>query len=167
MPAAGASPRPSVDLAPSPFARLALAHALAMGGDALVTMALAGSLFFDISPTAARGKVILSLVLTVAPFAVVGPLLGPVLDRLPGGRRLLLVLAAVARVLTCLAMAEVVDRLLLFPAAFAFLVLSKTHAVTKSALVPAVVGSEAELVQANAKLSLGSVAVSVVAAVPG
>ena len=164
---AGAAARPSVDLGPSPFARLALAHALSAGGDALVTMALAGSLFFDISPGAARGKVILSLVLTMAPFAVVGPLLGPVLDRLPGGRRLMLVLAAFARAVTCLAMAEVVDGLLLFPAAFAFLVLSKTHAVTKSAFVPAVVASEAELVQANAKLSLGSVAVGVVAAVPG
>ncbi|HEX2040195.1 MAG TPA: MFS transporter [Acidimicrobiales bacterium] len=164
---AGAAARPPVDLGPSPFARLALAHALATAGDALVTMALAGSLFFDISPGAARGKVILSLVLTMAPFAVVGPLLGPVLERLPGGRRLMLALAAAARVLTCLAMAEVVDRLLLFPAAFAFLVLSKTHAVTKSALVPAVVSSEAGLVEANAKLSLGSVAVGVVAAVPG
>lgn len=164
---AGAAARPSVDLGPSPFARLALAHALSAGGDALVTMALAGSLFFDISPGAARGKVILSLVLTMAPFAVVGPLLGPVLDRLPGGRRLMLVLAAFARAVTCLAMAEVIDGLLLFPAAFAFLVLSKTHAVTKSAFVPAVVASEAELVQANAKLSLGSVAVGVVAAVPG
>jgi hypothetical protein len=163
----GAPARPSVDLAPSPFARLALAHALAVGGDALATMALAGSLFFDISPGAARGRVILSLVLTMAPFAVVGPFLGPVLDRLPGGRRLLLVLASLARVAACLAMAAVVDGLLLFPAAFAFLVLSKTHAVTKSALVPTVVASEADLVQANAKLALGSVAVGVVAAVPG
>src|SRR5688500_5823441 len=98
---AGDPARPSVDLAPSPFARLALAHALAMGGDALATMALAGSLFFDISPGAARGRVILSLVLTMAPFAVVGPLLGPVLDRLPGGRRLMLVLAALTRVVAC------------------------------------------------------------------
>jgi len=151
----------------SPFGRLAVAHALAVGGDALVTMALAGSLFFDISPGAARGRVALSLVLTMAPFAVVAPFLGPALDRRAGGRRLMLVLAAAGRVVTCLAMARVVDNLLLFPAAFCSLVLSKTHAVTKSAFVPLVVHAEAELVEANAKLALGGAAAGVVAAVPG
>ena len=44
-----------------------------VAGDTMVTVALAGSLFFDISPTAARGRVTLSLLLTMAPFAVVAP----------------------------------------------------------------------------------------------
>ena len=62
--------------------------------------------------------------------------------------------AAVGRAVTCLAMAAVVDSLLLFPAAFTALVLSKAHAVAKSSLVPAAVDSEERLVEANAKLSL-------------
>ena len=45
----------------SPFARLARAHALAAAGDALVTIALAGSLFFDLDPNDARWKVFLYL----------------------------------------------------------------------------------------------------------
>ena len=153
-------------LGPSPFSRLAVAHAFSVAGDALVTVALAGSLFFDISPSAARGRVALSLVLTVAPFAVVAPFLGPAIDRFRGGRRLTVLGAAVGRALACLFMARVLDTLLLFPATFAVLVLSKTHAVAKSSLVPTVVVSDEDLVQANAKLALGSAAVSVVASGP-
>ena len=151
----------------SPFSRLAVAHALAVAGDALVTVALAGSLFFDISPTAARGRVALSLALTMAPFGLVAPFLGPAIDRLRGGRRLTIVLAALARAGTCLYMAGVLDSLLLFPAAFALLVLSKTYAVAKSAIVPTVVASKDHLVEANSKLALISAVMAVVAAGPG
>lgn len=154
-------------LTASPFSRLAVTHALSLFGDALVTMALAGSLFFSISPSQARGRVALSLVLTVAPFGLVAPFLGPAIDRREGGRRIVVVLVAGARAVTCLYMAAVVDRLLLFPAAFVFLVLSKTHAVTKSALVPTVVDHDDELVQANSRLALTGAAIGLVAAVPG
>ena len=157
---------PSVDLAASPFARLAAAHALAVAGDTLVTTALAGSLFFDISPSAARGRVALSLVLSMAPFAVVAPFLGPAVDRVQGGRRAVMVGVAVARAVTCLFMARVLHGLLLFPAAFAVLVLAKTHSVTKSSLVPAVVDSEEELVEANSKLALIGVVMGLLAAGP-
>ena len=54
-----------------PFTWLARTHAAAAAGDAAVAISLAGSLFFDISPEAARGKVALYLLLTMAPFAVV------------------------------------------------------------------------------------------------
>ncbi|MGZ8734023.1 MAG: MFS transporter, partial [Acidimicrobiia bacterium] len=70
----------------SPFGRLAAAHAVSMIGDACVTVALAGTLFFNISPGAARPKVLLYLLLTVAPFALVAPVIGPLLDRSRGGR---------------------------------------------------------------------------------
>lgn len=154
-------------LTASPFSRLAVAHALSLMGDAFVTMALAGSLFFSISPSQARGRVALSLILTVAPFGLVAPFLGPAIDRRESGRRSVVVLVAAARAVTALYMAVVVDRLLLFPAAFVFLVLSKTHAVTKSALVPTVVDHDDELVQANSRLSLIGAAVGLVAAIPG
>lgn len=150
----------------SPFSRLVVAHALAVAGDALVTTALAGSLFFDISPTAARGRVALSLVLTIAPFALVAPFLGPAIDRVRGGRRLMVFLAAAGRAVAAWLMAGVLDGLLLFPVTFALLVLSKTHSVAKSSLVPTVVRSDEELVQANSKLALMSAVVGLVAAGP-
>jgi len=150
-----------------PFRRLAVTHALALSGDALVTVALAGSLFFDISPTAARGRVALSLVLTMAPFAVVAPLLGPVIDRVQGGRRLMVAAAGAGRAVAALFAASWIDGLLLFPAAFALLVLSKTHAVAKSSLVPTVVEDREDLVGANARLALAGALVSTAAALPG
>ncbi len=75
----------------TPFGRLALTHVLSTAGDTLVTISLAGSLFFSISPEAAKSKVILYLLLTMAPLAVVAPLMGPVIDKSRGARRALVV----------------------------------------------------------------------------
>ena len=74
-----------------PFARLARAHAVAVAGDTLVAIALAGTLFFSIDVTEARSEVFLYLALTMAPFAVVAPLVGPALDRAVVGRRWIVV----------------------------------------------------------------------------
>ena len=154
-------------LSKSPFSRLAIVHMLAVAGDTFVTMALAGSLFFSISPQAARGKVALYLLLTVAPFAVVAPLLSPVIDRSRGGRRALIIAGAASRAIVCLSMAGHLNGLLLFPEAFAVLVLSKVHMVVKSALVPSTVAGEGELVAANSRLAVLSVLAGFVAAIPG
>src|SRR4051812_26338520 len=89
-----------------PFARFARAHALFGAGDALVALALAGSLFFSISPDAARGRVALYLVLTMAPFAVVAPLIGPVLDGREGGRRTVVIASAAIRAVLCVLMID-------------------------------------------------------------
>lgn len=151
----------------SAFTRLARVHALSAAVDALVATSLAGSLFFSIPTGEARGRVALYLLLTIAPFAVVGPVMGPALDRTPGGRRLLVIGTGVARVAVCLAMSRYVDSLLLFPLAFAILVLGKAYAIARSALVPTVVDDDAELVEANAKLSLLSGVCGFAAAVPG
>src|SRR4029079_12627303 len=56
--------------------------------------------------------------------------------------------------------------LFLCPLAFVALVLSKGHAVAKSALVPAVVKDEHALVEANSRLSLVSVVASLVGGLP-
>ncbi|MCA1843779.1 MAG: MFS transporter [Actinobacteria bacterium] len=151
----------------TPFSRLAIAHCAGIAGDTLVTMALAGSLFFSISPSAARGRVAAYLLLTMAPFAVVAPLLGPVLDRSRGGRRTVMILSAASRALASLSMAKHLNGPWLFPEAFVLLVLSKTQMVTKSALVPSTVSSESELVEANSRLAVLSVIAGFVAAVPG
>ena len=126
----------------TPFGRLALTHVVLTAGDTLVAVSLAGSLFFSISPDAAKGKVILYLVLTMTPFAVVAPLLGPIIDRSRGARRAMVVVSAASRAAMCLVMAGGLSSLLLFPEAFVMLVLSKVYLVTKGSLVPLVVGDQ-------------------------
>ena len=138
----------------SPFARLARAHVITAVADALVTLALAGSLFFDLDPNEARWKVFAYLALTVAPLAFVAPFIGPALDRSHGGRRWMVVAVNGVRALVCLVMLDDLDSLVLFPEAFAVLALGKAYGVARSALVPTVVRNDAELVEANSKLQL-------------
>jgi hypothetical protein len=138
----------------SPFTRLARAHVLAATGDALVTIALAGSLFFDLDPNDARWKVFLYLALTMAPLALVAPFIGPALDRSHGGRRWMIVAVNAIRALVCLVMLDDLDSLVLFPQAFTVLAMGKAYGVARSALVPTVVRTDRELVDANSKLQL-------------
>ena len=135
-------------------------------GDALVTIALANSLFFDLDPNDARWKVFLYLALTMAPLALVAPFIGPALDRSVGGRRWMIVAVNAGRALVCLIMIDDLDGLLLFPEAFAVLAMGKAYAVSRSAVVPTVVRSDAELVEANSKLQLLSGLAVPLAAVP-
>ena len=60
---------------------------LSYGTDAMITVALAGTVFFGASPHAQRGNVLLYLLITMAPFALIAPVIGPALDRLQHGRR--------------------------------------------------------------------------------
>ena len=138
----------------SPFRRLARTHALMVSGDVAMFAALAGSVLFSLSPDAQRPKVLLYLLVSVAPFAVLAPLIGPTVDRIPGGRRFVVQVTAVGRAVLYIVMCFHIDDLLLYPLVFGVLVFSKTYAVSKSALVPMVVRNEAELVEANSKLSL-------------
>ncbi len=134
----------------TPFGRLALTHVVCTAGDTLVAVSLAGSLFFSISAKAAQGKVILYLVLTMAPFAVVAPLLGPVIDRSRGARRATVAVSCAGRAVMCFIMAGDLKSLLMFPEAFTLLVLSKVYLVTKGSLVPLVVGAPPAAVPGDA-----------------
>ncbi len=125
-----------------------------MAGDVFVTVSLAGTLFFDASATAARWKVVLYLLLTMAPFALVAPVLGPLIDRTRGGRRLMYAMCMAGRAVLCMLMAGHTKSLILYPLAFGALVLSKTQSVAKSALVPAVVDDPNEFVRANSRLAV-------------
>ncbi|HEX3088847.1 MAG TPA: MFS transporter [Ilumatobacteraceae bacterium] len=150
----------------SPFKRLARTHALMTAGDVAMVVSLAGSLFFSISPDAARSKVLLYLLVSFAPFAIVAPLIGPVIDRAPGGRRLIIQLTAIGRAFLFILMIFHLDDLLLFPLSFGVLILQKTYGVSRSALIPTVVNNKTELVEANSKLGLISGAVGAAAALP-
>jgi MFS family permease len=150
-----------------PFGRLALVQSLSSAGDAMVAVALANSVFFNVSEKAAQSDVALSLALTVAPFAVVGPLLGPLVERVRGGRRAIALAAALGRAGCCFFMAFWVHSLVLFPIAFFSLVFSKLWLVTKAALVPGTVDRQEQLVQANSKLSVGGSVAGMVAGTAG
>ena len=143
-----------------------ITHALMMGGDAAMVVALADSLFFDIDLDAARSRVLLFLVIGFAPFLVVAPLIGPLIDRVAGGRKFVIQVVALSRVILTLLMAQNLDNLLLFPLVFASLVLQKTYAVSKSAIVPSTVRSEEELVEANSKLGLIAGITGAIAVIP-
>ncbi len=150
-----------------PFTWLARTHLLSAAGDALIAIALAGSLFFNLDPAAARPKVALYLLVTMAPFAVVGPLIGPLVDRSRGGRRGMIIGAGFARAVLALLMVRHLDSLLLFPEAFGALVAGKAYHVAKSAVVPGLVREERDLVEANSKLMLLSGLGGALAAGPG
>ena len=139
---------------PTPFQRMARTHGLMVAGDAAMTLALADSLFLSISPDAARGKVLLFLIVSFAPFTLISSLIGPTLDRMRGGRRLAIALVALGRIIVTLLMIWNIDSLVLFPLAFISLVLQKSYAISKSALVPLVVRNDSEFVEANSKLGL-------------
>ena len=119
-----------------------------------MVVALADSFFFDVDPNGARSKVLGFLIVSFAPFLLVAPMIGPAIDRVRGGRRLIVQAVSAARIVVQLLMIQFSDEITLFPLVFVALVLQKTYTVSKSALVPAVVRSDLELVEANSKLGL-------------
>ncbi len=132
-------------------------------GDAFVAVALAGTLFFNASVSQARSQVAIALLVTMAPFAVLAPLIGPMLDRVPQGRRFILAGTLLARGALCWGMAGAVfyhDSVTLLPAAFGVLVLQKAYGVTRSAITPRLLPREITLVTANARTGLASLIAS-------
>lgn len=146
------------------FRDLAVAHLTSAAGDVLVTVALAGTLFFSVPSAEARGNVVLYLLLTVAPFAVIGPLLGRLLDRHAGATRTALVASATLRVVAALAAILLLHGVWLFPVAFALLVLSRVHGIARNALLPVALDEPTRLVAANARLAMISVVGGIAAA---
>ncbi len=155
-----------------PFSRMVLTHACSSAADAAVAVSLAGSIFFSVSADAARPRVLLYLALTMAPFALLAPLLGPMIDRVRGGKWVTLVALCFARCTLALALSSQLRTLLFFPIAFGLLVLGKAYSVTKSALIPRLVERPERLVWSNARMSLfgtagGAVGAASAAAVYG
>ena len=158
--------REPLRLPTSPFGRLGLTHAACAAGDTFVTIALAKTLFF-VSPDQARSSVILYLALTLAPFAVVSPFIGPLIDRFAANRGIVITISAILRGVLCLLLSGDYNGPGLFPEAFALLVVSKGYAIARSSLVPAVVPDADELVLANSRLSLIAGLAGFAAAIPG
>jgi MFS family permease len=143
----------------SGLARLVELNAVHSAGDAALTVSLAGTIF-SIPTGEARGQVALFLLLTMAPFTVLAPLIGPALDRFRHGRRWAIGTTFATRAFLCwvLADAVVTKSVWLFPAALGALVASRAYNVTRAAAVPRVLPDGFSLVSANSRQSLAAVA---------
>ncbi len=131
-------------------------HAVNSAGDMMITIALASTVFFSVPTDQARGRVALYLAVTLAPFALLAPIIGPLLDRVPHGRRAAMGCAMLARALLALMMSGAVagGGLELYPAALGVLVASKAYGVVRSAVVPRLLPPRISLVKANSRVTL-------------
>jgi hypothetical protein len=125
-----------------------------MAGDAMIAVSLAGTLFFAATTGAQRGNVALYLLVTMAPFAVLAPVIGPILDRMQRGRRWALAISLLGRTALAVVMTSHFNDLWLYPAALGVLVLSKSHNVLRAAVVPRVLPPALSLTSANARMSV-------------
>jgi hypothetical protein len=149
----------------SGLAKLIETQAFHSGGDAMVALALAGTLFFGVPVGEARSSVALYLLVTMAPFAVIAPLVGPLLDRLRHGRRYAMAATFAGRAALAWSLAGAVvthDAVTLYPSAFGLLVLSRAYGVTRASAVPRLLPPGIGLVKANARLSLSGLVSAVV-----
>ena len=147
------------------LSRLIELHAFNAAGDAAIAISLAGTLFFA-NPGEARGQVALFLGLTMLPFAVVAPLIGPFLDRFSHGRRWAIGSTMAIRAFLVWLMADAVasQSVLMYPTALGCLVASKAYGVTRAATVPRLLPPGLNLVKANSRISLAGVVGALVSA---
>ena len=129
--------------------------------DAAMAVALANTLFFAAATGEGKGRVALYLLITIAPFAVIAPLIGPALDRLQHGRRAALAGSFALR--TALAVVLILNydgasgsypSVVLYPCALAMMVLSKSFSVLRSAVTPRVMPPTIDLVRVNSRLTV-------------
>lgn len=128
--------------------------------DAAMAVALANTLFFAAASGESKGKVALYLLITIAPFAVIAPLIGPALDRLQHGRRVALAASFLLRTALVVLLIAYYDSAtgsypgwVLYPCALGMMVLSKSFSVLRSAVTPRVLPPSIDLVRVNSRLT--------------
>lgn len=141
-------------------------HAVNGAGDVMITVALASTVFFSVPTDEARGRVALYLAVTMAPFTLLAPVIGPLLDRVPHGRRAAMAIAMLTRAVLAIAMSSAVATggLELYPAALGVLVASKAYGVVRSAVVPRLLPPRFPLVRANSRVTLAGLLATGIAA---
>ncbi|CAN5618163.1 MFS transporter [soil metagenome] len=129
--------------------------------DAAMAVALANTLFFAAASAESKSKVALYLLITIAPFAVIAPLIGPALDKLQHGRRVALALSFGLRTVLALILITNYDSAtgsfpswVLYPCALGMMVLSKSFSVLRSAVTPRVMPPTIDLVRVNSRLTV-------------
>ncbi|MBP2321178.1 MFS family permease [Kibdelosporangium banguiense] len=142
---------------------LTYATMLNYASDAAMAVALANTLFFAAADAdSSKGKIALYLLITVAPFALVAPVIGPALDKIQRGRRLAMCVASAGQALMCIMMATNFETWLLYPAALGKMVLSKSFTVLKAAVTPRVLPPDITLSKTNARLTVFGLAAGMV-----
>ncbi len=128
--------------------------------DAAMAVALANTLFFAAASGESKSKVALYLLITIAPFAVIAPLIGPALDRLQHGRRMALAASFALRTGLIVILIANYDGAtgsypswVLYPCALGMMVLSKSFSVLRSAVTPRVLPPSIDLVRVNSRLT--------------
>ena len=158
----------AVVVGPRATNRLAITHAVDDFADSLITLSLVGSLFFSVSLEASRGRILLYLLLTAAPLAVVAQVVGPALDRIRAGSRVVIICSHVARAIFALLLTSSLLSLAFYPLLFGILLSRKAYALAKTAMVAQLVPERAELVAASGHLArTGTIAGGVGTAVGG
>ncbi|PKA35036.1 MFS transporter [Streptomyces sp. SM8] len=144
-------------------------HGVNGAGDVMITVALASTVFFSVPTDEARGRVALYLAVTMLPFTLLAPVVGPLLDRLPHGRRAAMAGSMLARAVLALVLSGAVatGSLEMYPAALGVLVASKAYGVVRSAVVPRLLPQGFSLVKANSRVTLGGLLATGVAAPVG
>ncbi len=129
--------------------------------DAAMAVALANTLFFAAASAESKSKVALYLLITIAPFAVIAPLIGPALDRLQHGRRVALATSFGLRTVLAVILIANYDGTtgsfpawVLYPCALLMLVMSKSFSVLRSAVTPRVMPPTIDLVRVNSRLTV-------------
>ncbi|SCG45539.1 MFS transporter [Micromonospora inositola] len=139
-------------------------HALSCAGDTLIAIGLAGTIFFDVPLGEARNKVALYLLVTMVPFAMLAPVVGPLLDHFRHGRRYALAATMLGRAFLAWLISDYIGSFGLYPAAFGVLALSRAYGVARSAAVPRLLPEGVGLSQVGARASVyGTVAGALVA----
>ncbi|WP_076816640.1 MFS transporter [Pseudofrankia asymbiotica] len=136
-------------------------------GDALVTVVLAGALFFSVPTGEARSKVALYLLITMVPFVLLAPVIGPVLDRFSYGRRSALAALCLGRAMLAWQLATSLTGIGVYPLALGLLMLSRAFGVARSAVIPRVAPPELTLVKVNSRLSMVNIVAGTIAAPVG
>ncbi|MEU7020422.1 hypothetical protein ABZ990_07150 [Streptomyces sp. NPDC046203] len=131
-------------------------HAVNGAGDVMITVALASTVFFAVPTDEARGRVALYLAITMAPFTLLAPVIGPLLDRLPHGRRAAMAASMLARAMLAVALSVTIAHggIQMYPVALGVLVASKAYGVVRSAVVPRLLPPDFSLVRANSRVTL-------------
>jgi MFS family permease len=129
--------------------------------DAAMAVALANTLFFAAASGESKSRVALYLLITIAPFAVIAPLIGPALDRLQHGRRVALAMSFVIRTALAIILIANYDAVagnfppwVLYPCALLMMVMSKSFSVLRSAVTPRVMPPTIDLVRVNSRLTV-------------
>jgi MFS family permease len=150
----------------SGLGRLSQLHASHTAGDTILTLALAGTIFYSPTTNQARSEVAFFLFLTMVPFALLAPFIGPLLDRFRHGRRWAIGTTLAIRAFLSWVIADLVntDSAWLFPAALTVLVASRAYTVSRAAVVPRLLPVGTTLVEANSRMSMAGVVGAVLGA---